>query len=86
MSLFRCTKCGCIENTAVCNYWHHQFPYKGEDKKDPLCSECDPEINKWHGCFEKRSAKGYMIGADGFLYHKDHVSQVHHTEMVGEVA
>lgn len=47
MSIFRCEKCGCIENTAMCRYW---FSVK------KLCSECDPKIGKWHGCFDKKLA------------------------------
>ena len=49
MSVFICSKCGCIDNTATSSYWtiiHNIFPdapwdehiieYKGK----PLCSEC----------------------------------------------
>ena len=65
MSIFRCGKCGCIENTACSNYWTHD-----DDKwaSPPLCSECDPSIGKWHGVFPKQSAKGMLLGSDGFLY------------------
>ena len=49
MSLFKCSRCGCVENTALCRYW--ETHYKGELD---LCSECDPLINKWHGCFPKK--------------------------------
>ena len=70
MPLFRCSKCGCIENTAVCNFWSHAHPIKGEEKKDPLCSECDPEIGIWHEFFEKKSAIGMLITDQGFLYTK----------------
>ena len=48
MPLFKCSKCGCVENTACYNYWMRVH------KKEPLCSECDPEIGKWHGHFPKR--------------------------------
>jgi len=47
MSIFKCEKCGCAENTALCMYWMRK---KGEPA---LCSECDPEMNKWHNCFPK---------------------------------
>lgn len=44
---FRCHKCGCAENTALCRY-----NFRGDDPA--LCSECDPKGNKkWHGCFPK---------------------------------
>jgi hypothetical protein len=48
MSLFLCTECGCIENTACCNYWVRK------DKAKPICSACDPDIGRWHGRFERR--------------------------------
>ncbi len=49
MSLFKCQKCGCKENTACCNF--HIAAY---EDKEALCSECDPEIGEWHGKFEKK--------------------------------
>lgn len=49
MPLFKCSACGCCENTALSNWaWRRMH------KQPPLCSECDPEIGKWHGEFEKR--------------------------------
>lgn len=85
MSIFRCEECGCIENTACCDYWCR----KDNDKTDhrALCSECDPDIGKWHGEFPKRPASGYCIGADGFLYDKESVEagRVKHTKIVGVV-
>lgn len=52
MPTYMCSKCGCIENTALSRYWVRNL---GNKKKDnpPLCSECDPEIGKWHGRFLK---------------------------------
>ena len=47
MSLFVCSKCKTVENTALCGYW-----WRG--KKKPLCSECDPEFGRWHGSFPKQ--------------------------------
>jgi hypothetical protein len=47
MSLFICKKCGCVENTALCNYWN-----RISNNKEPLCSEC--ETGEWHDCFPKR--------------------------------
>jgi len=43
MPLFKCEKCGCLENTALSSYWY---------KEKKLCSECGS--GKWHGCFKKR--------------------------------
>ena len=67
MPLFQCTKCGCVENTAASNYVHQTYA----DPPEPaLCSECDPEIGKWHDMFPKQSAVGMLIASDGFLYDK----------------
>lgn len=48
MSLFVCSKCGCIDNTATSYYWALMRPCKNRiyDKSlkgyegKPLCSEC----------------------------------------------
>lgn len=77
MSLFRCVTCGCIENTSLCNYFYKVYV----EKKLATCSECDAEIGKWHGKFQKRSAKGMLIGEDGFLYSE----KPNHTKIMGEV-
>ena len=68
MSLFRCTKCGCVENTATSNYWL----LRGD--AEPLCSECDPKIGKWHGKFEKRSAVGMLIDQHDEIHGIDYVN------------
>lgn len=64
MSLFECSNCHCIENTACCNYWSLVHL----EKKPPLCSECDPAIGKWHGRFTKKSAEGMLIDNHGHLW------------------
>ena len=46
MSLFQCTKCGVRENTALANYWSQK-----EGKE--LCSQCNPDIGKWHDEFPR---------------------------------
>ena len=64
MPLFECSECGCVENTALGEYWYrHQI-----EKLPPLCSEC--ETGKWHGQFEKQYPHecGYTEFEDGFLY------------------
>lgn len=66
MPVFRCSKCGCIENTALSGYWFR-------NGKPPLCSACDPAIGKWHNKFKKESAVGMLEGSDGFLYHPDEI-------------
>jgi len=70
MPIFRCDKCGCVENTAASGYWHRFTDYHGDKPPPALCSECDPEIGKWHGMFPKESAKGMLLASDGFLYSK----------------
>jgi hypothetical protein len=48
MATFRCSKCGCHEDTALCNYWSDRV------RDMPLvCSACDPRIEKWHGQFPR---------------------------------
>ncbi len=49
MPLYACSKCGCVDNTALGGYWKRVYL----DKLPPLCSECNPEIGKWHGDFPK---------------------------------
>ena len=73
MSCFRCDNCGCIENTACSNYWEQKYPMDDTPEKPKLCSECDPETGKWHGNFDKRSAKGMILCDDGFLYDPEEV-------------
>jgi hypothetical protein len=89
MPLFLCSKCGCYDNTAVTNYWVRTIrKIKNGDHEEspPLCSACDPEINEWHGKFEKKSAEGMVIGSDGFLYGKDQVNSLPvHITIIGEV-
>lgn len=46
MSTFVCEKCRCIENTALSHFW-----LRGDGPG--LCSECDPEVGRWHECFPK---------------------------------
>jgi hypothetical protein len=78
MSLFRCSKCGCVENTALSNFAIQVL----RDGLDPLCSECDPTIRQWHNRFEKRTAIGMVMGQDGFLYSREQfdLKRVHHTK------
>ena len=69
MPLFKCAKCGCVENTALGHYWtrhmvdNYDWSDVGEQYKgQPLCSECAPTHfangeptgrGKWHGKFPK---------------------------------
>ena len=68
MPLFKCSICGCVENTALSGYWIAK-----RDRKPALCSYCDPDIGKWHDQFprETPSVRGYKLGDDGFLYNAE---------------
>jgi hypothetical protein len=48
MATFRCGKCGCSDDTALCNYWSARVR-----DMSPVCSACDPKIGKWHGQFPR---------------------------------
>lgn len=69
MSLFRCSKCGCVENTACSDYFSRVY-FDGEE---PLCSEC--LTGKWHNKFEKQSASGCYYDKDNFVYFPDEVDE-----------
>src|SRR5688572_11584030 len=63
VSLFVCSVCGVVENTAcTTGYWANKV-----DKKPVLCSECAD--GKWHGQFPKRllSETNYVVNANGTL-------------------
>jgi hypothetical protein len=49
MAFFRCAKCGCEEDTALCKYWSARL-----QEIPPLCSACDPKIKNWHGEFTRK--------------------------------
>lgn len=66
MPLFMCSKCGCVENTALSHYWQ-------AGKVGALCSECDPAIGQWHGRFPKRSAAGMLVDQNGHLWSREAV-------------
>ena len=38
------------------------------DNKPALCSECDPEMGRWHGAFKRRSAAGMFVDDSGQLW------------------
>ena len=67
MPLFRCCSCGCVENTALSNYWQVAV------KENACCSECDPAIGQWHGQFPKRPATGMLIDQNGHLWSRETV-------------
>jgi hypothetical protein len=68
MPLFRCDKCGCVENTATGRFWS-QKAYS----EQVLCAEC--ATGKWHNSFPKESADGLFVDENGFLYLPEEVDQ-----------
>ena len=50
--IFKCEKCGCAENGALCRY-----NITRHNNEPNLCSEYDPGIGKWHNCFPKKKFK-----------------------------
>jgi hypothetical protein len=65
MPLFPCSKCNCVEDTALCHYWSARLR-----QTSAVCSACDPAIGKWHGEFPKESAHGWVNDQSGFLLDK----------------
>lgn len=80
MPIFACRECGCIENTACCNYWWRTQM----ENKTALCSACDPKIGKWHGEFTRRSASGMLVDENGHLWGRDE-SVPKHCKILGAV-
>lgn len=74
MPLFKCSKCGCIENTAVGDYWIRV----NRDGKEPLCSECS--FGKWHDEFPKQTPEelGMIKYTDGFYWTPEQIKQLNY--------
>jgi len=71
MSLYRCTACGCVDNTGLTNYWQRE-----REQLPRLCSACDPTIREWHGEFPQHSAFGMLIDRRGHLWHPRNLLQL----------
>ena len=65
MPLFACSKCNCVEDTALSHYWGARLRQTAA-----LCSACDPAIGKWHDEFPRESADAFVNDQDGFLLDK----------------
>ena len=80
MSLYRCSKCDVIENTALGGFWAQQIAaYEASVKHEPLCSQCDPEIGEWHGQFPRRGVTAeYVVDARGFLWKAEQSEKMKH--------
>ena len=55
MSLFQCEECGCVENTACCDYWWNKA-----EGLPLVCSACSKgqsdeyqKRGEWHGTFKR---------------------------------
>lgn len=56
MTLFECSRCHVVENTACCNFWW-DVQHAGNAA---LCSQCDPAIKEWHGHFPRVTYQEYV--------------------------
>ena len=54
MSIYICEKCGCIENTALGDYWNNII-----NNEPIICSECS--TGKWHNRFDKKHWTEYGV-------------------------
>ena len=70
MPLFPCSKCNCIEDTALSHYWSARLRQSAA-----VCSACDPTIGKWHGEFPRETAHGWVTDRSGFLLDKGSVER-----------
>lgn len=79
MPLYVCSKCGTVENTALGGYWEQGYRAReAGEEHEPLCSQCDPSIGKWHAQFERAGADGYLADARGFLWTAEETTKVPH--------
>ena len=60
MPLFECERCGVVDNTALTNFWLAFV----DESKPRLCSQCDPEIGKWHERFPRTSRADLDAASD----------------------
>ncbi|HEY6259001.1 MAG TPA: hypothetical protein VIY51_24755 [Xanthobacteraceae bacterium] len=70
MPLFACSKCNCVEDTALCHYWGARLRQTAA-----VCSACDPAIGEWHGEFPREPAEGFVNDRHGFLLDKRSVER-----------
>ena|SRR5258708_28796010 len=63
MAIFRCSKCGRDEDTALSNYWSARLR-----EMPTVCSLCDPKIGKWHREFHEEGTKRHTRRARAALF------------------
>jgi len=90
MSLYRCTTCDVVENTALGGYWLQQMEAAERGEKfAPQCSLHNPEIGVWHGHFPRQAVSPDMLVDNrGFLWRPDQIEALAHLgpfTPVGEV-
>lgn len=66
MPIFECSRCKCIDNTALTDFYRRR-----RLGKEPLCAGCDPNIGVPNRTIPGVAAKGMLLGSDGFLYPKN---------------
>ncbi|HLH92043.1 MAG TPA: hypothetical protein VKX28_26725 [Xanthobacteraceae bacterium] len=74
MPLFMCTKCGCVDNTALAEYWNQERDWLAatanavaRPRFEPQCSQC--LTSRWHGQFPRKLAEGYVSDQRGrYIY------------------
>jgi hypothetical protein len=65
-----------VDNTALGGFWRQQFAaYDAKTKHEPLCSQCDPTIGKWHEQFPRKLAEGYVQDKSGNIYLPDEAAR-----------
>lgn len=78
MPLFRCEKCGCVENTATGWWWSRNMKGTPEKWNRALCDEHGPkfvngefseeENGVWHNKFDKQSATDWYVDESGYIW------------------
>ena len=58
MSLFACSRCKTIDNSATSGYWMG-------DRENPLCSACDQKIGRWHNKWPRQRYNPFFWKTDG---------------------
>ena len=71
MPLYRCSQCGCVENTATGRFWGQTWAIRKGDSDGCKCSEC--LTGTWHGRFPKTSADGMVEDEGGFIWMEDEI-------------
>jgi len=81
MPLYRCEKCGCVENTASGHFYgRDEEGWPIDVRGKALCSACAPAtgpdglptgFGQWHGMFPRGQENGMLIDQSGFLWSRE---------------